>query len=416
MQMLRFSYTLLFLLFFYGSALFGQVQGLHPVDPGEKQATIHFEYVNNFIIVDMVMNKRIPLKFIFDTGAEYSILNKREIAEAMGLTYDKEFKVLGSDLSTELTAYLVRGNHMKMGEMVAENADLLVLKEDYFRFEEFAGLQIHGILGANFFKHLVVQIDYRKRTLTFQYPEKKLSKNQLKGFQQIPIEVRKNKVYVHSHVQINPDTLLELSLLMDSGAAITSLLHTHSHPDLQLPPEAIEGNLAMGLGGFLKGYMGKMHRLELGVFHFDNILTSFQEISAYQDSTNTVPGRNGIIGNLLLSRFRVIIDYPREKLYLRPIRKYNKGFNYDKSGLGIIASGRDMDNFKINYVLPNSPGEEAGLKAGDIITKINIYNKAFLRLPDINRILQGREGRKIRMVIRRNGVKMRVVFRLRDLI
>ena len=300
--------------------------------------------------------------------------------------------------------------------MEAKNSDLLVLKEDYFRFEEFAGLQVQGILGANFFKHFVVHIDYRRRILTFQYPEKKLSKGQLKGFQQIPIEVKKNKIYIHSHVQINPDTLLQLSLLMDSGAAITSLLHTHSHPDLELPRETIEGNLAMGLGGFLKGYMGKMYRLELGTFHFDNIITSFQELSAYQDSTNTIPTRNGIIGNILLSRFNVIIDYPREKLYLRPIRKYNKGFKYDKSGLGIIASGSRLDDFKITYVLANSPAEEAGLKPGDIITKLNVYNRSFLKLPDINRILQSREGRKIRLVVRRNGMKKRFVFRLRNLI
>ncbi|MFK7808686.1 MAG: aspartyl protease family protein [Saprospiraceae bacterium] len=411
----KITFILLFLLLLGNSLSYGQIQGLHSAQKGERQVEVPFEYVNNFIIVNVVMNKLLSLKFIFDTGAEYTILNKREIADVMNLEFEREFKVMGSDLSTELTAYLARGNHFKMGQMVAANSDLLVLKEDYFRFEDFAGVQVHGIMGANFFKHLILHIDYQRRVLIFQYPEKKLSKGQLKGFQQIPINVRKNKVYVHSHVKVNPDTLLQLSLLLDTGAGITSLLHTNSHPNLNLPSETIDGNLAMGLGGFLKGYIGRMYRLELGVFYFDNILTQFQQLQHIEDSDITA-GRHGILGNLLMSRFKIIIDYPQEKLYLRPIRKYNKGFKFDKSGLGIIATGNLLNQHKIIYVIKGSPAHKAGLMSGDIITKVNIFGKAILNMTRITKILQGREGRDVKMIIRRNGERIKTSFKLKTLI
>jgi predicted aspartyl protease len=393
----------------------GQIQGLHIAERGREEIEVPFDYINNFIIVDVVLNKILPLKFIFDTGAEYTIINKRELSEALGMVYEREFRVIGSDRSTELVAYLTRGNQIKMGGMEATKADLLVLKEDYFRFEEVAGLDIHGIIGANFFKHLIVQIDYQKKILSFRYPEKKISKQRIKGFQQIPVAIKRNRVYLHSQVQINPDTLIQLSLLLDTGASITALLHTHAHPGLSLPPHVIEGNLAMGLGGYLKGYLGRIHRLELGAFSFDNFLTNFQEATELQDSS-LLNSRHGIVGNVLLSRFNLIIDYPGEKVYVRPIRKYNRGFKYDKSGLGIIATGENLTDYKISFVHKNSPADLAGLQTGDIITKINLFKGSLWDLSKLTRILQGKDGRKIRIVVEREGERKRFTFRLKKLI
>jgi Aspartyl protease/PDZ domain len=393
----------------------GQVQGLHIAEHGREEMEVPFDYVNNFIIVDVVLNKFLPLKFIFDTGAEYTIINKRELSEALGMVYEREFRVMGSDRSTELVAYLTRGNQIKMGGMEAIKADLLVLKEDYFRFEEIAGLDIHGIIGANFFKHLIVQIDYQRKILTFRYPEKRISKSRLKGFQPIPMKIKRNKVYLDSQVQINPDTVMHLSLLLDTGASITALLHTHAHPDLSLPPHVIEGNLAMGIGGYLKGYLGRIHRLELGVFAFDNFLTNFQEATEIQDTSYLI-SRHGIVGNVLLSRFKLIIDYPGEKLYLRPIRKYDRGFKYDKSGLGIIATGEKLDEYKISFIHKNSPADLAGLQTGDIITKVNLFKGSLWNLSKLTKVLQGKEGRKIKMRVLRNGERKTFVFSLKKLI
>ncbi len=395
-------------------SLFGQFQVLQMKDD-KKQVEIPFSFVNNFIIIDVVFNKMLPLKFIFDTGAEYSILNKREVAEAMRIPYEKEFRVLGSDMSTELVAYLIRNNHIDMYDMVAPSADMLVLEDDYFRFEEFCGMQIHGILGANFFKHYVVFIDYDRNILTFRHPNHFDATSHTKGYQQLPVRTYKNKFYIHTHVQVDPDTILQLSLLMDTGASITTLLHTHTHAKLKPPDNTIEGNIAMGLGGYLKGFLGRIHRLELGTFSFSNIITSFQEITSQQD-TSQLFGRNGIIGNVLLSRFDIILDYPRARMYLKPKKNYNKGFKFDRSGLGIIASGPNLNRYEISHVITNSPAAEAGLQEGDVITRLNFFNSSFYSLSDIIRILQKREGKKIKMVVRRNGEKLTFRFQLRNLI
>ena len=112
---------------------------------GRKQVDIPFEYNHNFIIITLHFNGFLPLKFIFDTGAEHTILTKREIGDLMRIQYEREFRVLGSDLKTPLIAYLARRTSFEIPEkVIAPSEDILVIQDDYFRFKENIGLEIHG--------------------------------------------------------------------------------------------------------------------------------------------------------------------------------------------------------------------------------------------------------------------------------
>jgi len=394
-------------------SLKSQTVGLE-MKSGVDQIEIPFEYKNNFILIDIIFNNTLPLKFIFDTGAEYTIINKREITDLLGVSYEKEFRLLGSDMTTELIAYLCRGVNIDLNELHGSKQDILVLAEDYFRIEEFTGIDVHGILGANFFKRYIIKIDYRKRVIQFIKPEIFNSPN--KDYHEVPARFTKNKPYVLCQTQIIADTILPLSMLIDSGASLALLIHTNSNRQINLPKTTIEGQLGMGLGGFLTGFLGRTHLLELNnKLAFQNVITSFQKITELNDTTH-MNGRNGVIGNLLLSRFTVMIDYPREKVYLKPRKKYNRGFKYDKSGLGIIASGSDFNEFIVTNVVKGSPADLAGVQKGDQILRLNLLSSSFYSLSHLTSILQGRDGKKIRMKIRRNGVKKKVIFRLKSLI
>ena len=72
---------LLFLiLLFAGGQSFAQ-QELISIARANGRVEIPFEYVNNFIIVNVVFNRLFPLKFVFDTGAENTILTRKEITD-----------------------------------------------------------------------------------------------------------------------------------------------------------------------------------------------------------------------------------------------------------------------------------------------------------------------------------------------
>ena len=276
---------------------------------------IPFEFKNNLILVNVTFNNTFPLKFIFDTGAENTILTKRSITDLIGVRYEREFKVLGSDMQTELTAYLVRGIQLKIEDMVSPNQTMLVLDEDYFNFEELLGIQIHGILGANVFKGLSVKINYRNKVITLM--KSGTGKLPNENYQVLPILVEKNKPYLETFVRTQNDTIVKVKLLIDTGAMLALLLNTDSHPLLRAPENAVNGNIGTGLGGFLKGHVGRVSELNFGDIQCNEVITNFQDYEEGMDSSLMLD-RNGIIGNGVLSRFDVIIDYPALKMYLQP--------------------------------------------------------------------------------------------------
>ncbi len=378
-----------------------------------KKIEIPFEYQNNLLVVSVLYERIFPLKFIFDTGAEHTILAKKEIADMFGVRYEREFKLLGTDMKTELLAYLVRGIHLKVGNLVLPNHSMLVLGDDYLHLDQITGEEIHGILGADAFRGVVLKINYERKIITLQRAS--TFKSPGDDYEQISIDVHRNKVYLKANLQIQQDTPFNVKLLLDTGASPSLLMNTNTHPDLHMPENTLKGNIGAGLGGFLEGYLGRVNHLQIGAWRLNEVLTNFQELPPEAD-TSLLHGRHGIIGNQVLSRFHIIIDYPREKLYLQPNKRFKEKFEFDKSGLVVVATGEHLNSFIVHDVLPGSPAAEAGLKEGDKVVRLNWTSAGFLSLEDINHKLRQKEGKKITLVVRRGAERLKLQFQLRRLI
>ncbi|MEL7223201.1 MAG: PDZ domain-containing protein [Bacteroidota bacterium] len=376
-----------------------------------------FEYINNFIVVEVVFNKIFPLKFIFDTGAENTILTRREITDLLEVDYQREISIYGSDLATELTAYIAPGITINLGEdlKIASQA-ILVMEEDYFRFEEYAGIEVHGILGADILRRFVITIDYRRRRITFQDP-RTFSPPRSKNFVDVSAEFSRHKPYLNFPANLVPRQNTNLKLLMDTGASLPLLLYTDADSLLQLPTNLIRTNIGHGLGGTIEGFVGRTASLEIGQQQMTNIITSFQDVSVdYQLDSTFLNNRSGVMGNVILRRFYIIIDYINEQVWLRPNRDFNKAFNFDRSGISVLANGVQLNRFTIVNIIEGSPAAEAGLQRGDEIRMLNGVPATLLGLESIGRILRKKVGKRIRMLIRRNDERFYAEFYLRDLI
>lgn len=374
---------------------------------------IPFEYSNNLIIVNVIFQGVMPLKFIFDTGAEHTIISKREITDLLGIPYRREFKLIGSDMSTEISAYLVSGIQIQMSDLLLPNRSMLVLGEDHLDLESVAGVQIHGILGSDIFKRYVVKIDYRKKVISMYSTE--YFKAPKRGYEVLDIEVYKNKPYLQDQIQLSPSDSLPVKLLIDTGAALSLLLHTNTDDRLKVPENAVLGKLAFGLGGFIEGYLGRVRQLNFGKYQLNEVLTNYQDLNMNLD-TSFLNNRNGLIGNQSLNRFDVILHYPQEKLFLRPNKSYKKAFEFDKSGLIVIATNTGLNTFTVHDIIKNSPAEEVGLQSGDVIKSINWVPSNFFSLEQIIRVFKKKEGKRIRIVVKRDKKRLIFNFKLRKIV
>jgi PDZ domain len=409
--------TLRLLLFIIAalSPIAGQSQRGFFIPPGRRSIDIPFQYTNNFIILSLDINRKLPAKFIFDTGAEHTILTKKIIGDLMGMNYEKEFRVMGSDLKTPIIAYLVRNIRLDLPEkLVAPQEDILVLAEDYFNFEENVGIEVHGILSGNAFARYVFKINYERKVITL-YERESLKEKEYEGFTALHIEVYRNKPYLNSIVEMVKDSMADVRLLIDTGAGLPLLLFAHTHPLLVPPSNSIVTNIGAGLGGDLEGFTGRVHSLRLGPFNPAGVVSYFQSIDSIVDLGMTYH-RNGLMGNLILERFEVIFDYYGEQIWLKPNKKYKAVFEFDRSGLSLVTSTTAVGPTFVRNVLPNSPAYEAGIERGDILLRVGHTPSTLVSLHTIQKRLRGPVGKKVVVVIKRDGKRMKKEIVLRDLL
>ncbi len=388
-------------------------QFFHTQDSKAKKIRIPFEYENNFIVVRVYFNNFLPLKFIFDTGAEHTLLTKREITDLMDIKYRRKFPIRGADMSTVMYAFLATGITLRLNDFVAVNRPILVLEKDIFGFEEFSGINVQGIIGADLFRRYIVKIDYRRQVITLYDPDRFTPPRK---YHEISIEIFNGKPYLFADVRLLNDVQLRSKLLLDTGAGLALLLYTNSDERLDMPEKVIRSKIGMGLGGNLEGFLGRVDQVTLQEFKFSNVVTNYQETLPFVDSIY-LNQRNGILGNLILDRFTVIIDYVHNKLYLKPHRRRIKQkFQYDRSGIIAVNTGEFKDQITVFYVIPNSPADRAGIQSGDQITRINGISSANYTLDRFSHKMSRKPGKKIRLRLKRDDEILEVRFELEDLI
>lgn len=383
----------------------------------------------------------VPLRFIYDTGAEHTILTDIGLVNLIKLEIIKEIDVYGADFAKKIKAFISkpvkielyksnteskveRANALNSEDKtiyfskkevpagyVTKHAPIIILNEDIFNLGK-SEVAFQGILGASFFSNTIVKIDYKKEILTLYPYNYKFSK---KGYKEIPVKFRGHKPIIQTMIKINSqDTSIKANILMDTGSSVPILFLENLDPKFKLPEKAIIGQLGIGLGGDLLGYIGLVAKLEIGEFKFIGQISKFQSLDSISVSTINKT-RDGIIGNEILKKFTILIDNYRKKLYFKPNKYYYKPIKYDKSGLTLFATGTKHNKYFIKYIIPGSAADLAGLKPNDQIYSVQGINRRFWSIERITKLFKKKENKRIKLKVKRNEKKLKFEFRLKDM-
>ncbi len=377
-----------------------------------KKITIPFEQHNNLIVIPITINRFLTLKFILDTGVENAILTEKLYADILDVNYIREITIDGPGLIDSVEAFIANQVTFSLpGGVVGTNMNMLVLKEDYLQLSENIGDDVHGIIGYDIFSRFVVEINYDDNEITLIDPSRfKASRRAT----EIPIEIRGSKPFINATIkQDNQKTSLDI--MVDTGASHAALIDYNFLDGVDLPEKTIVTRLGRGIAGEIPGYIGRMDSVKIDCFDFSRMLVAAPFDGAYNKVIKR-GARVGTFGGELLNRFNVTFDYSSKKMYLTKGDKYRDKFEYDMSGMTLNAVGPSLDTLKVVTVNPDGPAFKADIRPGDVIQRINGRNLRSNSLSEIYNLLQSRDGRKIRVVILRDGEKKKVKFRLKRII
>lgn len=394
---------LVFCLFFFCTAGFAQQINLgFSLAEGRKRVDIPIDVVNNLIVVPVILNETLPLKFIVDTGVRTAILTQKTFSDILQLPYTRKYSIAGPGGEKIIDAYVTNNVSLRLPGVIGRGHALLVLEEDYLELRNYLGTDVHGILGYELFSRFVVQIDYQQKVMSLMTPDKFRPS---KKFTTIPIRIQDTKPYLLAPISIDSGHTLNAKLLVDTGASHSLMLETDSDPRIHLPEKTVSGVVGRGLGGAITGKIGRIQSIELGNRIIRNVLVNFPDPESYfPDSLITSRvDRNGTLGGELLSRFTVVINFPQEKIYLKPNNQLKRDFYFNMSGLNIRAKGASLNLFEVSEVREGSAGQEAGILPGDLILSINNLPTSSMKLEHINALFNSKPGRKLKLVISRGG-------------
>jgi hypothetical protein len=360
-----------------------------------------------------VINNSDTLNFILDTGVSNPIITELPFVNKLSLNYLQPIDVKGLGEGEQLTAYRSGNNEINVNGMVAYDQQIHMVINENFQISQILGIPVHGMIGFNLFKDYVVKIDYDSQKITLTKPEFFTYRPRERDIV-MPLIFEQNKPFVKTSIVTDKNEDVPVKLLVDTGASDALWLSTNSDNRIALPENNIETFLGRGLSGDLFGKKGRIGAIWVGP------LVLYEPIVAFPDGDMLAQlmnknDRNGTLGAEILRRFDVTMDYPNQRLILKPTSSIKDEFNYNMSGLEVTNPMPGAPIFMIHNIRKDSPAYYAGVQENDQIIALNNNNHKTLTLNDINLLFQSHEDKKIKMTVLRDGEQVKTEFFLKKM-
>jgi predicted aspartyl protease len=311
--------------------------------------------------------------FLLDTGSSHTVFDtsfKHELGEVKSV---KKGLTSGSPILAEFfnapEAPLGPLNLKESGEIACVDLHMLNLV---------LGKKVSGMIGMNFLRKYVVQIDFDKGTLSFlqpmeeQHPDWGIElamKYESLGWPQITGPVLDD---------------IEVDFVIDTGANSTGGLDSNIFEQTLSENElkTCEILFATASGVIRKREM-RIKSLTVGSLNYADLIFGEANMSH--------------LGLSFLSRHIVTFDFPNSRMYLKKGKEFKKNDETDMSGLHLLRISNQTVVYSVDE---NSPAQKAGIKANDVILKVGDKDANTYDILELRRFLMSGDKRNITMTIK----------------
>jgi hypothetical protein len=349
---------------------------------------IPFTTLSGGIIIIRALLDEFPdtLNFILDTGSGGISLDSA-IVEYMHLVKTPSERILRGIAMIRKIIY-VPNRTLHLPKLNIEHLDFHI--NDYSLLTSVYGIRIDGIIGYSFFSRFIVKVDYDENSVEIysqgkiKYPRGGLTlKPSINGIPAFGATIT--------------DGVTKASrFYFDSGAGLCLLMSESFANDssILIKGKKVLLTQAEGIGGKKPMKLTTVKEIKIGPYRFKKVPA---HIFSDDYNVTSYPTLGGLIGNDLLRRFNLIINYSEHEIHLKPNTHFHETFDYSYTGLGLYdVNGQII----IEDVMEGSPADKAGLKPGDILAGINTILAGSIQ--SYKNMLQD-VGTKLKLLIVRNG-------------
>jgi hypothetical protein len=368
--------------------------------PSVTITKFHFKLLTGGIITFKARVSNYPdsLNFIFDTGSGGISLDSGTAARLKIPTKESDRTIRGIAGIRRVKFAYNHSLHLPGLEVDSLNFHI----NDYDILSSVYGEKIDGIIGYSFINRYIIKIDYDSSVISVH------TKGRIKyprgGYLMKPILVN---IPVAS-AEVKDVDEVDGRFYFDTGAGMCLLLSSEFVEDSVILRSKTKWyySQAEGLGGKTPMRQGVIKQMKFGPYKFRNI-PSF----IFDDEYNitSYPYLGGLIGNDLLRRFNLIINYGARDIHLTPNSHFRDPFDYSYTGLGMYYVDGAV---RILDVMKGSPAEKAGLKVDDVIMAVqNNFGKS---IQDYKNLMQN-PGERVKILVNRNGEPLLLTLRVMNL-
>jgi hypothetical protein len=369
--------------------------------PAKLLTSFRFRQLSGGVILFNARFANYPdtLNFILDTGSGGISLDSATVDHFKITPTPSDMTILG--IAGIRKVSFLYNQKLRLPGLTVDSLNFHI--NNYEILTQVYGEKIDGIVGFSLLSRYIFNINYDSlRISIFTNGRMKYPRG---GWLYEPI-LRTLPV---QNARIKDAVATNSRFLFDIGAGLCLMLNKDFIEDSNFldKKRVLYAKEAEGVGGKVDMHLTVIKELRLGPYRFRNI-----PVFVFDDTYNitSYPYLSGIIGNDILRRFNLILNYAKREFYFMPNSKYLESFDYAYSGVELYYIDGQII---LGDVAEGSPAALAGLIEGDVVLGIN--NILGQHLQQFKTALQV-AGEKIKMIISRDGQLMEFNFKIKSIL